>query len=113
MARKKVNKYSNENFKKIEKKIWRKFPGYKKIYQFRNEISHGFITRSIGNLDQAIQLRQQAKDIVSELIKIAKRNDPNIKQDVNYLEVIESYTLSSKDTPNFPNRHINLMISSS
>lgn len=113
VARKKENKYSYKNFKKIEKKLWRKFPGYKKIYQFRNEISHGFVTRSIGNLDQAINLRQQAKDIVSELINIAKRKDPNIKQDINYLKVIESHTISSKDTPNLPDRYINLVVSSS
>lgn len=37
----------------IVKKLKRIFPGYDKIYQFRNNISHSVIDRSIANLEDA------------------------------------------------------------
>ena len=106
-------KEGHGNIKIIEKKLWRKFPGYKKIYQFRNEISHGFVNKSISDLDQAIKLRQQAKDIVIELINIAKKKDPTIEQDIDYLKAIESLPITSMDILNLPDPHINSIIRSS
>ncbi len=110
VAHRKENKWNRE---KIEKKLWRKFPGYKKIYKIRNDISHGFVPRSIEDLDEAIKLRQQAKDIVVELVKIAKRKDSEIKRDINYLNVIESHKIILRDPTNPPDQYFNLVVSSS
>lgn len=74
----------------IESKLRKKFPGYDKIYQFRNNISHGVIDRSLANLDDAKKLRMQAKVIVDELFKIAEKADYHIPRTITYEVAISS-----------------------
>ena len=62
-----------EGMKELYTKLRVKFPGFDKIYKFRNDISHGNIDSSTANLDDAEKLRVQAKSIVDELFKIAEQ----------------------------------------
>jgi hypothetical protein len=54
----------------IEAKLREKFPGFMELHAFRNDISHGEVNQSARDLDIAKQLRQQAKDLVSQLYRI-------------------------------------------
>ena len=74
----------------IEKKLSRKFPGFTKIYKFRNDISHGVVDRSVANLKDAMTLRKQAKDIVAELFLIAYKSGHDITRVINYNDAIAS-----------------------
>ncbi len=74
----------------IEKKLRRKFPGFVKICRFRNDISHGVINQSASSLDEALNLRNQAKDIADSLFEIASRQGYEIPREVTYWEAIAS-----------------------
>jgi hypothetical protein len=74
----------------IERKLRRKFPGFAKLYRFRNDLSHGVINRSASSLEEALELRNQAKRIVSNLFSIASENGYEIPRVVTYGEAIES-----------------------
>ena len=72
----------------IKRKLRRKFPGFTKLYKFRNDVSHGEIGRPAGSLQETQDLRDQAKDIRNSLYKIAQRHDPNVIPDTFYWDAI-------------------------
>lgn len=74
----------------VAKKVRRRFPGFAQLYRFRNDISHGVINRSGRSLAQAQRLRQQAKDIVSQLFAILKRRGHRIPRTTTYFQAISS-----------------------
>ena len=74
----------------IERKLRRKFPGFAKLYRFRNDLSHGVINRTTTSLKEALELRNQAKGIVVELFNIASKNGYEISRVVTYDEAIRS-----------------------
>ena len=92
VARKKAT-----NKKKLNRRLRRKFPGFAEICQFRNKVSHGIIDRSSANLKDARRLRQNAKDIVAELFKIAKGAGHNIPRGITYQVAISSTDLPSDE----------------
>ncbi|MDO8303514.1 MAG: hypothetical protein Q7T18_09755, partial [Sedimentisphaerales bacterium] len=74
----------------IEGKLRKKFPGFEKIYEFRNSISHGVIDRNLANLQDAESLRLQAKMIVDELFRISARSGFSISRSITYEVAINS-----------------------
>jgi hypothetical protein len=72
----------------ITEKIRRRFPGFAKLYRFRNDISHGVINRSARSLSEAQRLRQQAKDIVNELFEIVRERGRDIPRATTYYQAI-------------------------
>ncbi len=92
VARKKTT-----NKKKLYRRLRRKFGGFAEIYRFRNEVSHGIIDRSTANLEVARRLRRNAKDIVAELFKIAKRAGHDIPRGITYQVAIASTDLPSDE----------------
>lgn len=71
-------------FSGIKRKLRNTFPGFNKIYNFRNNISHGHIDRSIANSVDAEKIRNQAKDIVNEIFKIAAKAGHDIPRTITY-----------------------------
>jgi hypothetical protein len=74
----------------IEQKLRRQYPGFSKLYRFRNDISHGVINSSAKSLKEALQLRQQAKDIVDDLYDVASRAGHDFPRSVTYSEAIKT-----------------------
>ena len=72
----------------VTKKIRRRFPGFAKLYKFRNDLSHGVVNGSAQSLAEAQQLRDQAKHIVSELFTILQKRGHDIPRDTTYNEAI-------------------------
>jgi hypothetical protein len=60
-----------------------RFPGIQEIYEFRNKVAHGEISR-IANFENAVRLRKQAKSIVNELFKIAAKANYDIPRNITY-----------------------------
>jgi hypothetical protein len=71
-------------------KIRRKFPGFAKLYKFRNDVSHGKINGIADSLPETQALRAQAKAIRNSLYAIALRYDPGINIDTTYSDAITS-----------------------
>jgi hypothetical protein len=68
------------------------FPGFNRLYDFRNDIAHGKINR-LANFNDTHVLRQQAKDIVGELLEIANRHvDTPITRNVTYTEAVSNFS---------------------
>jgi len=66
------------------------FPGFAAIREFRNNISHGIIDRSIATLAKAKELRSAAKAIVDRLLSIARESKFDIQRGVEYEMAISS-----------------------
>lgn len=75
---------------KVTVKLRRKFPGFAKLYKFRNDVAHGKINRIADSMEDTQDLRVQAKAIRSSLYAIALSHDPKIKIDTTYLDAISS-----------------------
>jgi hypothetical protein len=73
----------------IYRKIRHRFPGFSRLYRFRNDISHGVINSSGRSLAEAQRLRQQAKDIMSDLFAIARQRGHRIRRDTSYFDAIQ------------------------
>ena len=73
---------------KIYDQMQAKFPGFADIRDFRNDVSHGKIGPVADNLEDANALRDHAKDIRTELYKIGKQHNPNVKPDTTYWDAI-------------------------
>jgi hypothetical protein len=65
----------------INKKLRRRFPGFAKLYRFRNDLSHGVLNKSAHSIDQA-------KDIVEQMFMILKRRGYSIRRDTTYYQAI-------------------------
>lgn len=74
----------------IRKKIRRRFPGFDKLYKFRNDISHGIINNSARCVNETKQLRQQAKNMVGEFYSIMQKHGYDIPRENNYYQMIKS-----------------------
>lgn len=75
----------------ITKKLRRKYPGFAKLYRFRNDISHGSINKSAKSLREPILLRSQAKQIVDDVFKTASKSvGYDIPRVVTYSDAINS-----------------------
>ena len=68
------------------------FPGFLAIKNFRNNVSHGTIDRSVATLSKAKELRISAKAIVNRLLQIATENNIEIDRGIAY-EVAISTTI--------------------
>ena len=68
----------------IENKIKKSFPGFYKIYDFRNNISHGHIDHSLANKKKTEKLRERAKQIVDKLFDITKKSGYVIPRSTTY-----------------------------
>ncbi len=60
------------------------FPGFADIRDFRNDVSHGQIGPAADSITDAEVLRQQAKDIRTQLYTIGHQHDPNVIPDTTY-----------------------------
>lgn len=78
----------------ISKKLEQKFPGFNEIHDFRNEIAHGKI-KSSKTLSDVERLRQQAKDITEELLKIAKLAGCEIPKTTTYWDAVAKFQKSN------------------
>jgi hypothetical protein len=78
--------------KKAYKELRKRFPGFDEIYKFRNDVSHGVINRELANLVDAQRLRGNAKEIVADLLEIAKQAGCEIERNTTY-----EFAISSKD----------------
>lgn len=108
VARDKATNKKQFKAKKIYRKMRRKFPGFSKIYNFRNNISHGVIDQSLANLKDAEKLRIKAKEIVDNLFIIASRTGVDIPRNITYEIAISGNDNSSYfkfDTRFKPNGH--------
>jgi methionine synthase II (cobalamin-independent) len=61
-----------------------RFPRFSKLKDFRNEIAHGVIDKSITNIEDAEDLRHKAKKIVEDLQDIALLNGVKIARKITY-----------------------------
>jgi len=74
----------------ITLKLRWKFPGFAKLYSFRNDVAHGKINRIADSAEETQALRAQAKVIRDSLYAIALHHDPDIKIDTTYWDAISS-----------------------
>lgn len=72
---------------KLMGKLEKQFPGFRRIYQFRNNVAHGKINRRI-SLEDAKKLRMQAKSIVDTLLSTALELGCYIPREVTYTMAI-------------------------
>jgi hypothetical protein len=80
---------SRKGIKELYEKLKTEFPGFEELYNFRNNISHGIIDRSIANLEDTERLRVLAKEIVDKLINIAEQaTGQTIQRNTTYYEAI-------------------------
>jgi hypothetical protein len=68
---------------KLEGRLNKRFPGFGRIYQIRNDVAHGKINRRL-TLKETEKLRLQAKSIVDDFLLIAADNGCNIPRDITY-----------------------------
>jgi hypothetical protein len=90
VAQSKATAKEGVNKEEFKEELERSFPGFYKIYEFRNKISHGGIDASIANVRNAEILRVQAKAIVNELFEIAAKHGPPISRTIPYEIAIAS-----------------------
>ncbi len=72
----------------IKRKLRWKFPGFARLYKFRNSLSHGVIDSSAESLQEAQNLRKQAKAITAELYAIASDAGYTVPRVTTYQEAI-------------------------
>jgi hypothetical protein len=71
------------------------FPGINAIREFRNNVSHGIIDRSVATLSKAKELRIAAKAIVDRLLSIAEEHKIEIQRGVEYEVAINTIEASN------------------
>jgi hypothetical protein len=74
----------------IEQKLRRKFPGFARLYRFRNDISHGKINASATSVATAKVLRRRAKNLVGLLYAIPSRKGYKVPRLITYRAAIAS-----------------------
>jgi len=90
------NEIRNKN---INAKLRTTFPGFSELLRFRNDISHGRINESAMSLDTAQTLRQQAKDLVSQLYNITNAKGYTVPRLITYRDAISSLEKSEQNIP--------------
>ena len=78
------------DFKKgrIFRKTRARFPGFAKLYRFRNDLSHGIVNPSAESIVEARRLRELAKQMVRGLYRIANHHGHNIQEPIDYYKAI-------------------------
>ena len=67
------------------------FPGFEKIYTFRNPVSHGKIQHSL-SIPDVYELRVRAKAITSELLEIVNHKEGVvIEKNINYKDALINF----------------------
>ena len=72
----------------IKGKLRRRFPGFAKLYQFRNDLSHGVVNGSARSIGEAVRLRNQAKSIAAELFAILEKRGHHVPRNMTYYQAI-------------------------
>jgi hypothetical protein len=68
-----------------------RFPGFEKIYTFRNPVSHGKIQHSL-SIPNVYILRERAKAITDELLEIVyQKEGVLIEKKINYMDAIINF----------------------
>ncbi len=68
---------------RLEGRLNKRFPGFKRIYQIRNDVAHGKINRHL-NLKETEELRVKAKAVVDDLLDIAAIAGCKIQRNITY-----------------------------
>jgi hypothetical protein len=89
-AKTKVTSKRQLNDKALLSLLRKEFPGFDEIYDFRNDVAHGRINRSIANPDNALELRDKAKSIAKRLFDIAREAGYDIPRLITYNMAISS-----------------------
>lgn len=79
----------------LKLKLEDEFPGFNVIRDFRNNVSHGIIDRSVATLSKAKELRFAAKAIVNRLLNIAEEHNIEIQRGVEYEVAISTIEASN------------------
>jgi hypothetical protein len=87
-ARSKAQNRQDRRWKRVHRNVRSRFPGFAKLYRFRNDLSHGVVNSSARSLSEALRLRKQAKNLVTALFAIAARNGHALPQPVDYWKAI-------------------------
>jgi hypothetical protein len=74
--------------KGVSRRLRRRFPGFAKLYRFRNDLSHGVLNPSAESLAEAQRLRKQAKRVVEALYAIAARRGHVVPPSIDYYRAI-------------------------
>jgi hypothetical protein len=75
---------------KLESRLNKRFPGFGRIYQIRNDVAHGKINRRL-TLQETEKLRIQSKSIADDLLHIAEENNHTISRDITYSMATMNY----------------------
>ncbi|MBI3152818.1 MAG: hypothetical protein HYZ21_11835 [Chloroflexi bacterium] len=74
----------------LKVRLEEEFPGFQAIREFRNNVSHGIVDRTMAKLAAAKELRIAAKAIVDRLVTIAKDNGIELERGIEYEMAISS-----------------------
>jgi len=87
----KLEKTSKFFMDKLVKNLEVMFPGFEKIYNFRNPVSHGKIQHSL-SIPDVYALRVRAKAITSELLEIVNQKEGIvIEKNINYKDALINF----------------------
>jgi len=87
-ARSKAHSRKDPRWKRVHRNIRAKFPGFARLYRFRNDLSHGAVNSSAQSLSEAQRLRKQAKDLVATLFATAARHGHVVPPPIDYWRAI-------------------------
>ena len=86
-----LKKSSSKFMEDLVGNIEGRFPGFEKIYTFRNPVSHGKIEHSLLIPDVYV-LRERAKAITDELLEIVKQKEGVvIEKNISYQDAITNF----------------------
>ena len=91
IAPSKLEKSSKLFIKDLENNLEARFPGFEKIYTFRNLVSHGKIQHSLSITDIS-PLREREKAITCELLEIVNQKEGVvIEKNINYKDAFINF----------------------
>jgi hypothetical protein len=91
IALSKLEKSNKLFMNELAKNLEAKFPGFEKIYTFRNPVSHGKIQHSL-SIPDVYALRERAKAITSELLEIVNQKEGVvIEKNIDYRDAFNSF----------------------
>jgi hypothetical protein len=91
IAPSKLEKSSNLFMDDLVTNLEARFPGFEKIYTFRNPVSHGKIQHSL-SIPDVYTLRERAKAITSELLEIVNhKEEVLIEKNINYKDAFINF----------------------
>jgi len=91
IAPSKLQKSSELFMENLVKNVDARFPGFEKIYTFRNPVSHGKIQHSL-SIPDVYALRERAKAITSELLEIVyQKEGVVIEKNINYKDAFINF----------------------